>query len=263
MSEQDAIKAQAQARFGQYAQGYVESKSHAGGEDLERMVALAEPQPDWLAMDVATGGGHTGLRFAPLVGQIIAFDLTPKMLQAARTFAKEQGVNNVKYAAGDAENLPFLSNTFDLITCRIAPHHFPDCFRFIQECARALKPGGRLLIEDHLAPEDDRAARYVDSFERLRDPSHVRGYAAYEWRGMFLDAELTVLQDEHLTKKGGKMVPWAERQGCSPDVIERLHILLAQAPAAVAEWMNPTCAGTPDAAFDHHYIIILGQKPQG
>jgi ubiquinone/menaquinone biosynthesis C-methylase UbiE len=67
MPADDVLKAQAQQRFGQFAQGYVESKSHAKGEDLDRMLELAQPQPDWLALDVATGGGHTALKFAPSV----------------------------------------------------------------------------------------------------------------------------------------------------------------------------------------------------
>lgn len=254
------LKAHVQQRFGQYAQGYVESKSHAEGADLERLVELAQPQPDWLALDVATGGGHTGLKFAPLVGRVIASDLTPKMLEAARNFVAKQGVENIDFSGGDAENLPFADNIFDLVTCRIAPHHFIDCFRFVRESARVLKPGGILVVEDQLVPEDDRAARYIDSFERLRDPSHNRIYAMYEWRGMFLDAGLTVEYAEKITKSGTELVTWSERQGCTPDVIERLQIMLVQAPDAVAEWMRPQCVGTPGAKFDHNYIIILGRK---
>jgi SAM-dependent methyltransferase len=254
------VKHHAQARFAQYAQGYVTSKSHAEGADLERLLELAQPQPDWMALDVATGGGHTALKFAPHVSRVIAADLTPTMLHAARVFITEQGISNVGYSAGDAENLPFADFSFDLVTCRIAPHHFPDCFRFVQECARVVKPGGLLLVEDHLAPEDERAARYVDAFERLRDPSHVRGFSDYEWRGMFLDAGLAVEHAEPIVKSGSKLVPWAERQGCTPEIIERLQVMLAQAPAAVAEWVRPQCVGTPDASFDHHYLIIAGRK---
>lgn len=257
----DDIKAQAQQRFGQHAQNYVTSPKHAAGLDLDRLAALAQPQPDWLALDVATGGGHTALRFAPLVRQVVASDLTPAMLAAARAFIREQGAHNVVFTAGDAEDLPFADGVFDLVTCRIAPHHFPDCFRFVAGCARVLKPGGALLVEDQLVPDDDRAARYLDAFERLRDPSHHRIYAEYEWRGMFLDAGLTVEHAESLVKPGGKLLPWAERQGCPPEIIARLQVMLAQAPQAVAAWMNPSCAGTPDAAFDHHYIIMLGRKP--
>ncbi len=260
MASSDDVKAQAQARFARFAQGYVTSKTHAEGDDLERLLELAQPQPDWLALDVATGGGHTALKFAPHVARVVASDLTLPMLQAARTFMTGQRVSSVVYSLGDAENLPFAAGVFDLVTCRIAPHHFPDCFRFVQECARVLQPGGRLLIEDHIAPEDERAARYIDAFERLRDPSHVRAFADYEWRGMFLDAGLSVTHSERFVKSGSKLVPWAERQGCAPDVVERLQVMLAQAPSAVAEWLNPQCVGTADAAFDHNYIIILGTK---
>ena len=63
-----------------------------------------------------------------------------------------------------------------------------------------------------------------------------------------LEALTAVLQD-------------AERQGCTPAVIERLQVMLAQAPEAVGTAMNPQCAETPDATFDHHYIIIMGSKP--
>jgi len=256
----DDIKHHAQARFAQYAEGYVTSKSHAQGADLERLLELAQPSSDWLMLDVATGGGHTALKFAPHVARVVAADLTPTMLHAARAFIAEQRAANVVYSASDAENLPFADNSFDLVTCRIAPHHFPDCYRFVQECARVLKPGGLLLVEDHLAPDDERAARYLDSFERLRDPSHVRAFADYEWQGMFLDTGLAVEHNEPIVKSGSKLVPWAERQGCTPETIDRLQVMMAQAPVAVAAWVRPQCVGTPDASLDHHYLIIAGRK---
>ena len=115
-------------------------------------------------------------------------------------------------------------------------------------------------MEDQLVPEDDRAARYLDAFERLRDPSHQRIYADYEWRGMFLDAGLTVASSEAFIKPDRKLIDWAEMQGSTPAVIDRLQVMLAQAPSVVAEWMQPKCVGTPDAMFTHHYIIIVGRK---
>lgn len=254
------IKNQAQERFGQFAEGYVLSKSHASGDDLERLVEVAQPQAEWAVLDIATGGGHTALRFAPHVRSMVAFDLTPPMLSAARKFITSKNATNVVYTAGDAENLPFAPGSFDLITCRIAPHHFPNCFRFVQEATRVLKPGGRFLVEDNTVPDDEPAARYVDAFERLRDPSHVRMYAGYEWQGMFLDAGLEVTSLETVSKPGAKLVPWVERQGGDSSIIERLQIMLVQAPEAVAAWMKPKAAGSTDASFDHHYVIIMGVK---
>src|SRR5690349_6361465 len=112
------VKAHAQERFGQFAQGYVESKVHSSGGDLDRLVELAQPQPDWVMLDVATGGGHTALKFAPLVKKVVALDLTPQMLEAAEKFITSKGVTNVEFKQGDAESLPFETNTFDLVTCR-------------------------------------------------------------------------------------------------------------------------------------------------
>lgn len=257
----DDVKAQSQKRFGDYAERYVTSQVHAEGEDLNRLLSMAAPQAHWRVLDVATGGGHTALKFAPHAAHVVASDLTPRMLRAARKFITGQGMTNVSYSAADGENLPFAAGSFDAVTCRIAPHHFPDCFRFVRECARVIKPGGIFLVEDHVHPESDAAARYIDAFEKLRDPSHNRAYAEYEWRGMFLDAGLVIEQVELLTKEGGKLLPWAERQSCGPEVIERLQVMLAQAPAEVAAWLRPRYATTPDAQFDHNYILIMGRKP--
>ena len=253
-------KAQSRERFSQYAQNYVTSSGHAKGDELSRLIEIAAPQPDWLALDVATGGAHTALKFAPHVRRVIASDYAPTMLKTAHAHIEKQGATNVLYTPADAENLPFAANTFDLITCRIAPHHFPDIFRFAMEAARVLKLGGMLLVQDLTNPDDERAARYVDSFERLRDPSHVRCYAEYEWRGLYLDVGLTVEHTE-IHRRAANVLEWAGHQGSSDYVIERLHLMMVQAPDAVKEWLNIQCAGTADATFDHVYVIIAGRKP--
>jgi ubiquinone/menaquinone biosynthesis C-methylase UbiE len=250
-------KALSQERFGEFAEAYVQSQVHAKGEDLARLLAIANPQPKWVTLDIATGGGHTALQFAPHVKQVVAADISLRMLEKARAFINRE---NVAYVVTDAENLVFAANTFDLVTCRIAPHHFPDCFRFVQECARVVKPGGLVLIQDHILPEDERAARYVDAFERLRDPSHNRAFAEYEWRGMYLDAGLNVEHTETFVKSAGGFMDWAERQHCTPETIEKLQVMMVQAPQAVIDFSHPRHAGTPEADFDHQYIIILGKK---
>ena len=252
-------KSLSKERYNQFADGYVKSETHAKGADLDRLVELAQPQSSWVVLDVATGGGHTALKFAPHVAQVIASDLTPNMLDAAQKFITEQGVTNIDFKLADAENLPFDDAMFDLVTCRIAPHHFPYVFKFVQEGFRVLKAGGILLVQDHVLPDDGNAARYVDAFEKLRDPSHHRAFAEYEWTGMFLDAGFTVEHTEQLTKRH-EFVSWVARQGCSPEVSTRLTVLLKQAPKAAAEWMQAEHIGTDEASFVNHHLIILGRK---
>lgn len=249
-----------QHRFGQFADRYVTSEGHAQGSELDRLVAVAQPLRKWVALDVATGGGHTALKFAPLVARVIATDIAPNMLAAAQAFINSQGVDNVTFRHADAEELPFDDEIFDLVTCRIAPHHFRHCDWFVRECARVLKPAGMLLIQDHVLPEGDAAAQYIDDFERLRDPSHNRAYTEAEWREMFRETGLNPEHTEEVLKRH-HLIPWANRQDCTPETIDGLFSLLRQAPAAVIEWMQPgKITDSPDATFVNHHIIIAGRK---
>ena len=249
----------AQQRFGQRAERYVTSPEHAQGDDLDRLLAIADPQPHWAVLDVATGGGHTALKLAPHVAHVVASDITAQMLSAARGFILGQGVENVTFREADAEALPFEDAAFDLVTCRIAPHHFDDAARFVHEAARVLKPGGVLLVQDHLGPPDEAAAQYVEAFERLRDPSHNHAYSEAEWRGMMEDAGLRVTHVEEVIKVLS-FVPWAQRQDCSPQVVARLIEMQCDAPASVRAWLGPEGIGTPQATFLSRHIIITGRK---
>ena len=258
MSDQD-FKSLSQERYGRFAERYVTSKTHAAGEELQRLVEIADPQPGWIVLDVATGGGHTALRFAPRVARVIATDITPGMLDKAREFITSQGVVNVTFEPADAEELPFRDGAFDLVTCRIAPHHFQDCARFVQESARVLRPGGMLLVQDLALPEDEGAARYIDAFERLRDPSHNRGYAVSEWLSMFQTANLVPEHVEQIVKEH-QFEPWARRQACTRETIEELIRMVAKASDPVLAWMQPRNFGQPDARCVNNHILVAGRR---
>jgi ubiquinone/menaquinone biosynthesis C-methylase UbiE len=254
-------KALSRKRFKQYAQEYVDSMTHAAGADLDRLFEIAKPLHKWIVLDIATGGGHTALKLAPSVAKVVATDLTLKMLQAAQAFIRSRGVRNVHFQIADAENLPFKSQYFDLVTCRIAAHHFPDVQRFIKESARVLKADAVLLVQDHLLPDDDANARYVDSFEKLRDPSHNRAYNLSEWQTMFKRAGLIVEQIEWVTKHHD-FLTWAKRQGCTPEVIAQLREMLVHAPAGALPWMQVQNSETTQASFTNQHILIAGRKRQ-
>ena len=258
--DKNQITEQVQAQFGSNAEKYVTSSVHSQGDDLQLLLETAQPQSHFEVLDIATGGGHTALLLAPYVKRVVATDITQKMLDAAQAFITPQA-DNVSFEIADAESLPFEDKSFDMVTCRIAAHHFADIYKFVLESARVLRPGGSLVIEDHLAPEDERAADYIDAFEMLRDPSHVKAYSETEWRSTYLDAQLTVDAVNTDVSHHAKFHPWVERMNVPAEDVERLEVMLLQAPDAVKDWLKPHAIGTPDATFYHRYLIIRGQKP--
>ncbi len=247
-----------QQQFGANADKYATSTVHARGESLARLIELAQPKQNWLVLDVSTGAGHTALTFAPRVAQVIAVDLTPQMLETARALANERGITNIEFEPADAHVLPFEANTFDLVTNRIALHHFTNARQAIAEMARVCKPGGLVALSDNIVPPDRVTAGHINHWEKLRDPSHNWAYPAVRLEAMFADAGLQVEHTETLTKEMD-FEPWADRMGASADLKARLRQWLKDAPASVRAWLMPRQDGDV-LYFTLHEVILVARK---
>ncbi len=242
-------------QFGAHARTYITSRPHAKGASLQRLVELVEPQPDWQALDIATAAGHTAFAFAPHVAHVHATDITPQMLTVAREQVATRGVDNVTVEHADAENLPYVDNRFDLLTCRIAPHHFPDVDAFLRESVRVLRPRGILAVVDNVVPEGV-AGDYVNAFEKLRDPSHGRCLSVEEWLAGYTQAGLELTQHEILEKQ---MVfeDWAARH--DPAMQSYLRALLWHGPPQTHEFLHPRSENSK-TLFHLREGLFIGRK---
>jgi ubiquinone/menaquinone biosynthesis C-methylase UbiE len=232
------LQALIQKQFGAYAQNYVSADYFMHSESLTRLLTLTQPQLHWRMLDVATGGGHTALAFAPLVRQVVASDLTPAMLTAARAHLAGQAAARVVFCQAEACGLPFAAAAFDLVTCRIAPHHFADCAAFVREVARVLRPGGVFGLIDGATPADPRAARHLNAFEKLRDPSHNWEYTAGEWESFVGTAGLRVAHRE-IFQRRVDFDEYCNRMNAAPRVRQQLRVMLRHAPAAALAALQP------------------------
>ncbi len=161
------------------AQAFRESPTHREGPDLDLLVAWCEPGPGVTVLDVATGGGHVARRLREEGCTVVSTDPAPGMHPDV---------------IARAEDMPFGDGSFDVVTCRIAPHHFHDIRRALGEMARVTR---RLaVIEDNLFVGDR-----VEEAERLRDPTHVRCYSEDEWRELLGGAGLDVEQAERFERR--------------------------------------------------------------
>jgi SAM-dependent methyltransferase len=218
-----------QAQFGAIAAAYVSSPGHAAGEDLERLVAWGRALAPERVLDLATGGGHTALALAGVARHVTAYDVTEPMLRAARGFLRERAVGGATFVVGDVEALPFRDAAFDLVTCRIAAHHFADVAGAVREVRRVLRPGGSFLLQDILGHDDPEAAAFVTEVERRRDPSHVRAYRAVEWKAFLRAAGLTTM-DSAVIAKGRPWEEWTGRTRMTPEARRDLDAFVRAAP---------------------------------
>lgn len=257
-----AIKNLVQEQFGAAAQGYVASAGHARGGDLGRLVELARPRGDERVLDIATGGGHTALAFAPHVREVVASDLTPRMLAAAEAFIRGQGVTNVLFELADAEELPFADASFDIVTARIAPHHFPNPHRFVHQVARVLRPGGLFLLDDNMAPEDAELDAFMNRFEQWRDPSHVRAYTSSEWCRWMADAGLTVEHVDPLARKRYEFADWTTRMRMPDAERDALDAWLLAAPPRCAEFFEIAVEDGRVRSLCGAFAIIVARRDE-
>ena len=123
------------------------AKSAAMGRNVtEALVEYADPRPEMRILDLASGTGEPAITLASRMGgtgQITALDLSPDLLAIAAERARQRGLSNVLTQQGNAEQLPFAENAFDLATSRFGVMFFADIERALRELYRVLRPGAR------------------------------------------------------------------------------------------------------------------------
>ena len=265
----DNAKSLVRSQFGANAANYSTSAVHAKGASLQQLVDLVQPKSSWTALDIATGAGHTALVFAPYVATLIASDLTPEMLAEVSKLAAERGLKNVSTQQADAENLPFADTTFDLVTCRIAPHHFPEIPAFVGEVARVLKPGGTFALVDNVTPDVESRPGFTkaelrdagivyNAFEKIRDPSHGRALSTAEWREIVNDCGLIIGHVEHCPK-AMDFDTWCTTMAVDEATVPRLAAMLDAASPALMAFLKPTTDGGK-RGFVLTELILIARK---
>lgn len=244
-----------QRQFGEQANAYLNSAVHAQGSEFALLQAEVAGRSDARVLDLGCGAGHVSFQVAPLVGEVVAYDLSAQMLAVVDKAAVERGLNNLRTVHGAAESLPFADGEFDFVFSRYSAHHWSDLAVALREVRRVLKPGGVAAFIDVASPGRPLLDTYLQSAEVLRDTSHVRDYSSAEWLQQISEAGLQVRshtrQRLHL-----EFTSWVERMR-TPAVM-REAILALQ--AAMGEEVRTYFEITADGSFSTDVLVLWAEK---
>lgn len=217
--------------FTHQTETFARAPAMLSAEALGTIVELVPEDPEARWLELACGPAAVGRALAHRVGSVHGVDLTPAMIEKAREEAAREGLANAKFSLGDATALEFEDASFDGVLTRFSLHHIPAPGRILEEMARVVRPGGLVIVSDHMADEDRGASAWHEEIERLRDPSHwacltpARLRALGERAGLELDTEQLIPFELPFTG-------WRERSSGGPGAAPLIDRLLDEAPAS-------------------------------
>jgi ubiquinone/menaquinone biosynthesis C-methylase UbiE len=250
--EHDALVAQ---QFGATAGAYLESVTHATGDDLELLAREVAAIPQAAVLDLGCGAGHASFAVALHAASVTAYDLTAQMLAVVAREAAARGLGNIATVQGMAEVLPFPAAHFDCVISRYSAHHWHHVPAALREIRRVLKPGGRALLIDTAGGETPLLDTHLQAVEILRDPSHIRDYSTHEWLTLLREAGFTAT----LRKEWAVPIEfsgWIERMRTPPERVRAIHAVWSAAPDEVRTFFEVQ----PDGSFTLQKILIAAER---
>jgi len=203
------------------------------------ILELLKPYKGEMILDVGTGTGIYLLEAVRFGAHVIGIDISVNMLNVLGKKIKNKKIYpQVDLLVADAENLPFDDATFDLVTCRLALHHFPQPNRALQEFARVLKTPGGLGFTDNVTVDDWDAAKYYNDFEKLRDPSH-QNVVSMPRLCQMIEASGFQIRYTKVFAKEFEFHDWTNRQHVQPQIKTCLLQMMREIPEVLQPLFKP------------------------
>lgn len=212
-----------QREFSKQASKFGDKGLTLSNQDIfDWIVNLLPLEKGFRVLDVAAGTGLLSRAVAHHVNEVIAIDITPQMLASARAETTRYKLTNISFEQGSAEQLPHAADCFDLVTARLAIHHFENPILQLREMIRVCKPGRTIAIIDLLAPEDRGLAETYNGLERTRDPSHTIALSKTQMGKMLAGAGIAV-QNMETRDVQVDFQKWVQMTGTKPESVNRIE----------------------------------------
>ena len=238
---------------------YRTSLAHSEVPDLEESLDDLPGLSGLMVLDVATGSGHTAFFFARKGCHTFAVDINKEMLRVAEEESDRQTLS-IRFLWSSADDLNFDDEGFDLVTCRLAAHHFEDVSSFLTEAHRVLRPGGSVLVIDNVVPENDlESAKWMNDYEKRRDPTHQACLSPKAWQKLFEDRGFSQKKSSRF-KKVLLFDPWMKRMSKSEEEADAFWDELLNAPQKVLDYWKPKENSKGERTLRLQREIMIYQK---
>lgn len=163
---------------------------------MRHLLKFANLPKNLRVMDLGTGTGRLAMLLAEDgASEVVGVDISPAMLEVAeylRLSSASPATDRVSFRLAAAQRMPFRSESFDAIVCRLVLNHAHKPEYILQELVRLLKPGGVLILAELLGADDSVKRATQNTIEARRNPSHVAALSAEQYRKLVTNARLTI-----------------------------------------------------------------------
>lgn len=231
------------------------SKENFNAMAIEKMCLTGKER----VLEVAAGTCAFGRAIAPHVARITELDATEAMLRVGQTQGEKAGICNAEYVIGEAENLPFAENSFDMVVSRLAFHHFENAETVMREMCRVLKLGGKLVIAD-MAARKEELREAADYYERLRDFSHMRCLSEKEFETLAEKSGITK-EFTYLTEIPVRLSAWLDLTGVQGKTREIIVTAMKDDLAGKRQTGFCPYMQNGEITFNHRWYLYIGKLP--
>ena len=244
--------------FGRQAEALSGAQAFTDSWVLEQIYAAIKPTKMMNLLDLGCGPGIVTAYLAPNVREVVAYDLTPEMLDKARQRCQKAGLKNVRFELGSAEQLPFKNESFDCVVTRLTIHHFPDPLGVTEEVVRVTRRKGKVVVADIVSSENEEEAALHNALETLRDPTHVQMLSASRLLELLKTSGLRI----------ASKVTWEMKRDYdewiritnAPERVKPLYtVMVALATRGIQAGINLHFDGKT-LVFNHRWLLVTAEK---
>lgn len=229
-------------------------------QELQWILNKLPLQPHYQCLDVSAGTGALTNLIAPKVKSIIGIDISEEMLEQARNNSRKLNCVNVQFQRMNAEMISFTHEQFDLVTSRLAIHHWEKPETIIREMVRVCKQDGYVALIDivTLNEYNQRVREKQQKFEKMRDPSHLWMFTPNELSELVKKLGLTVV-DECFHKREEMVDRWLDLSGTPEQEAKYLRTELGKDVGKNESGFEPFVKDN-QLWFVHTYFMIVAKK---